>query len=133
MRWHLASRCQDKTLGGSPSLINAILCRPQHIPGGSRVHDFHRGHIALDAHMAAQNFPGFSQALHIIKAESADSGFLQKMPEFSAGTADVQTASCAVAFDKIHIFLLAFGSFGAVGMGGADFRVRFLTARLLFL
>ena len=69
------------------------------------MHDFHRGHIALDAHMAAQNFLGFRQALHIIKTESADSGFLQKVPQLSAGTADMQTTACAVALDEINIFL----------------------------
>ena len=69
------------------------------------MHDFHRGHIALDAHVAAQNFLCFGQTLYIVKTESADSGFLQKMPEFSAGAADVQAASCTVTLDEIHILL----------------------------
>ena len=69
------------------------------------MHHVHRGDIALDAHMAAQNLLCFGQALYIIKTESADSGFLQKVPEFSAGTADMQTASCAVSFDEVNIFL----------------------------
>ena len=69
------------------------------------MHDFHRGHITLDAHMAAQNLLGFRQALDIIKTESADSGFLQKFPQLSAGTADMQTTACAVALDEINIFL----------------------------
>ena len=69
------------------------------------MHNFHRGHIALDAHMAAQNFLCFCQAFYIIKTESADSGFLQHIPQFSAGTADMQTTACTLTLDEVNILL----------------------------